>query len=365
MSATDNALSRLRGAVHNQVRDFLRTPLIQAPMAGVATPQLAQAAMAAGAIGSLGVGGTSAEKIATLLDRQRELGAPSAHLNFFVHPRAQAARERELRWLEQLTPLFDELGVPAPTELSAPYPTFDDNPQLLELLLDQAVPLVSFHFGLPANAAIKALGRRGTTIMASATNPHEAQTLAAAGVDIIVAQGWEAGGHRSHFDTQPDTQLSTTKLVELLVRQCDCPIIAAGGISGPDDVQTMLALGASGVQVGTAFIPCPESAASPSHRIALADAAPVTQMTASFSGRPARALVNRYVQLLDPVVAQAPNYPITYAAHRALMAAVQQAAASQDPAAATHGDLAALWAGTGAGKSPVMPAAELVGWLMQ
>lgn len=364
MSNTERALARLRAALPPTVRDFLSTPLIQAPMAGVATPQLATAVMAAGAIGSLGVGGTPANKITDLLNRQRDLGAPGAHLNFFVHARPTADQDREHRWLDRLAPLFAELGTEPPRELTTPYPTFDDNPQCLELLLDEAVPLVSFHFGLPDARAINALHSHGTTLLASATSLAQAKRLAAAGIDIIIAQGWEAGGHRGHFGPERDEQLTTLTLVQELVSHLDCPIVAAGGISDPAAVQAALQLGASGVQAGTAFISCPESSASASHRAALAAAAPKTRMTASFSGRPARALVNRFVDLLTPAAEDAPDYPITYAAHRALMDAMQSTQNRADTNPSAQGDLAALWAGTGAGKTPVLPAGELVGWLM-
>jgi len=363
MSLTDNALKRLRAALHPRARNYVSKPLIQAPMAGVATPELATATMLAGGVGSLGVGGSTSAAIATLLERQVSLNAPGAHLNFFVHSRPEAARDCERRWLDHLSPMFDELGVAPPTELSAPYPTFDDNPELLELLLDYAVPLVSFHFGLPNEDALAALRKRGTTLLASATSVSEAKTLVAAGIDIVIAQGWEAGGHRGYFGPESDQQLSTMTLVTQLATAVSQPVIAAGGIALPASVQAALSLGAAGVQVGTAFVSSPESAASTSYRKALTAPQPQTQMTAGFSGRPARALVNRYAQAYTSVASNAPDYPITYAAHRALMAAIKRSELPIDKGEKEI-EFAAMWAGQGVGQSPVLPAAELVGWLM-
>lgn len=363
MSLIDNALERLRAALSPVARNYVTTPLIQAPMAGVATPELATAAMRAGGIGSLGVGGSTDAAIATLLERQVSLDAPGAHLNFFAHSRPEPARDRERRWLDQLRPMFAELGVEPPAELSAPYPTFDDNPQLLALLLDYAVPLVSFHFGLPNADAIAALRKRGTTLLASATSASEAKTLVAAGIDIVIAQGWEAGGHRGCFGPATDQQLSTMTLVTQLVAALSVPVIAAGGIAQPATVHAALTLGAAGVQVGTAFVGSPESAASASYREALSAPQPQTQMTAGFSGRPARALVNRYAQTFTPAAKDAPDYPITYAAHRALMAAIKHSELPLDKGAKEI-EFAAMWAGQGVGQSPMLPAEEMVGWLM-
>jgi nitronate monooxygenase len=243
--------------------------------------------------------------------------------------------------------------VPEPPQALQPaYGSFVDDAAMLDLLVDLAPPVVSFHFGLPGAEAIAALRARGIILLASATNLDEARMIEAAGLNAIVAQGIEAGGHRGMFDpAAPDAQLGVMPLVRLLVRESTLPVIAAGGIMDGAGIAAALNLGAVAAQLGTAFVACPESAADAAYRAALAGpSAYATTLTPLISGRPARALANRFTALaLDG--GRVPDYPIAYHAGKALNAAAK--------ARGEHG-FGAQWAGQGAPLSRAMPAAELV-----
>ncbi|MBZ6400901.1 MAG: nitronate monooxygenase, partial [Kalamiella piersonii] len=233
-------------------------------------------------------------------------------------------------------------------------PTFSPPPRLAEPILNAAPAAVSFHFGLPEQDVIDQLKRQGIVTLASATSVDEARQAAAAGIDFVVAQGIEAGGHRGIFDPQKtDTQMSTMTLVQAIVRQCDLPVIAAGGIMDGNAIAAMMKLGATGVQLGTAFVLCPESAANAAYRAALKSAtATGTEMTAAISGRPARALSNAFCHYTRGIAHEAiPDYPLAYSLGKALAAA----AAAQGE----HG-FGAQWAGQGAMLAREMPAAALI-----
>jgi nitronate monooxygenase len=230
---------------------------------------------------------------------------------------------------------------------------------MLAVLLDLAPPVVSFHFGLPSADVIFALRTRGIYLMATATSLDEANAIEAAGIDAVVAQGIEAGGHRGVFDpTAPDDALGVFALTRLLVRNNNLPVIAAGGIMDGAGIAAMLDLGASVAQLGTAFIACPESAADDAYRTALTGAGAYhTVLTSLISGRPARALANRFTALSELVgERRPPDYPIAYDAGKALHAAAK--------AQGEYG-FGAQWAGQCAPLSRAMPAAALVGALRE
>lgn len=334
-------------------------PLIQAPMAGVSTPALAAAVSNAGALGSIGVGATDADGARAMIAAVREATELPFNVNLFVHATPRPDPVREAAWIAALTPHFHRFGAVPPASLRTIYTSFADDPDMLALLLDVAPPVVSFHFGLPSLEAVAALRARGVTMLATATSLDEAQAIAAAGVDAVVAQGIEAGGHRGMFDPlAPDDALGTVALTRLLVRRGTLPVIAAGGIMDGAGVAAALDLGAVAAQLGTAFIACPESGADAAYRAALnGPGAWHTRLTRSISGRPARALANRFTGLAEELGDCAPpDYPIAYDAGKALHAAAQRSG--------EHG-YAAQWAGQGAPLSRAMPAADLVRLLDQ
>lgn len=332
----------------------LSIPVIQAPMAGVSTPSLAAAVSNAGGLGSIGVGATDATGARAMIQETRARTGRPFNVNLFVHATAAADPAREAAWLEALAPLFAEFGASPPPALRTIYKSFADDPDMLAMLLDTCPPVVSFHFGLPPEDMLGALRARNILLMASATHPDEARSIEAAGLDAVVAQGIEAGGHRGVFDPEaPDAALGTMALTRLLVRETRLPVIAAGGIMDGAGIAAALDLGAAAAQMGTAFIACPESAADQAYREALSGpGARHTTLTRLISGRPARALANRFTALADRLGGRlAPAYPIAYDAGKALHAAAK--------ARGEHG-FGAQWAGQGAPLVRAMPAAALI-----
>ncbi|GAA0657028.1 nitronate monooxygenase [Sphingomonas insulae] len=332
----------------------LELPLIQAPMAGVATPLLAAAVSEAGGLGSIGVGATDAASACVMIEELRGRTHRAFNVNLFVHARADPDPVREADWLDWLAPVFAGFGAPPPAALRTIYTSFADDPAMLAMLLDLAPPVVSFHFGLPSPDVLSALRARGIYLMATATSLDEARTVQAAGIDAVVAQGIEAGGHRGVFDTAAaDDALGMVALTRLLVRKAGLPVIAAGGIMDGAGIAAALDLGAVAAQLGTAFVACPESAADDGYRAALSGpGAYHTVLTSLISGRPARALANRFTALSACVGDRLPpSYPIAYDAGKALHAAAK--------AQGEHG-FGAQWAGQGAPLCRSMPAADLV-----
>ncbi|MDX2169433.1 MAG: nitronate monooxygenase [Deltaproteobacteria bacterium] len=337
-----------------QQRLGLALPIIQAPMAGVSTPALAAAVSNAGGLGSIAVATLSAAAARAAIGAVRAATARPFNVNVFCHAPAVADARREAAWLAALAPTFAALGAVAPARLVAPYRSFVEDDELLAVLLAERPPVVSVHFGLPRPAQLAALRQAGIVLLASATNAREASAAQAAGVDAVIAQGYEAGGHRGMFDPAvPDEQLGTLALVRILASRLTVPVIAAGGIMDGAGIAAALRLGASAAQLGTAFVACPESSADAAHRAALLDGEARTVMTAALSGRPARCLVNRFTALQLPL-ATLPAYPIAYAAAKALQAAGH---------AAGQSGYGAQLAGQGAPLARALPAAELVGVL--
>lgn len=337
----------------------LSVPLVQAPMAGTSTPALAAAVSNAGALGSIALGAVDAEAGRQMIAATRALTDRPFNVNLFTHQPARSDPAREAAWLAWLAPEFERYGAPVPASLRPIYRSFVEDEAMLAMLVECAPAVVSFHFGLPGAAAIAALKQRGCLLLATATSLAEARAIEQAGIDVIVAQGIEAGGHRGMFDpAAPDSGLGVMALTRLILRETSLPVIAAGGIMDGAGMAAALDLGAVAAQMGTAFIDCPESAADDAYRAALKGrGASQTVMTDAISGRPARALANRFTALAQTMgERRPPDYPIAYDAGKALHAAAK--------ARGEHG-FAAQWAGQGAPMARSLPAAELVAVLAE
>ena len=329
-------------------------PIIQAPMAGVSTPEMAAAISNAGALGSLGVGAAGADEAGKMIAGFRERSRRSLNVNVFCHEPARVNAPLENAWLEFLRPHFERYGAKPPRELKEIYTSFVKDDAMLEVLLAAKPRVVSFTFGLPSAERIKALREANIVLFASVTSLAEARAAQEAGVHAIVAQGYEAGGHRGVFDPNAqDDCMGTVALTRVLARELRVPVIAAGGIMDGAGIAAALRLGAKAAQLGTAFISCVESSADAGFRKALAsDSANHTVMTRAISGRPARCLSNRFTALGAGVsMQQIPSYPIAYDAAKALNAAAK---------AAGEPGYAAQLAGQGAPLARPLPAAELV-----
>ena len=335
-------------------------PIVQAPMAGVSTAAMAAAVSNAGALGSLGVGATDAQGARKMIAAFRERSHRSLNVNVFCHEPAKADVAVETAWLESLRPHFERFSAKPPLALREIYRSFVADDAMLALFLEERPRVVSFHFGVPSADRIRALRDAGITLIASATNAAEGRAIADAGIHAVVAQGYEAGGHRGVFDPDAeDDRLGTIALTRVLVRQLDIPVIAAGGIMDGAGIAAVLRLGASAAQLGTAFIATDESDADAGYRAALAsDAANHTVMTRAISGRPARCLRNSFTALGAGIPPrQIPSYPIAYDAGKALNAAAK---------AQREAGYGAQWAGQAAPLARRgLSAAELVAALTQ
>lgn len=345
MSSADAFLQRLG----------LRYPIMQAPMAGVSTPALAAAVTEAGGLGALGVGALCVDRAREQIHAARELSTGPINVNLFCHRAATRDAGREVAWLEHLTPHFAEFGARPPDELREIYRSFVGHDEMLEMLCMERPAVVSFHFGLPGREVVQRLREAGCMTLACVTSLEEAERAESEGVDALVAQGIEAGGHRGVFEPSLDDGIGTLALVRLLVARTRRPVIAAGGIMDGASIDAVLRLGAVAAQLGTAFILCPESAADAAYRERLkGESAHHTCITTAISGRPARGLVNRLHGIADD--AELPDYPLVYDASKALHAAAR--------AVGNH-DFAPHWAGQGAPLARELPAASLVGKLAE
>ena len=332
----------------------MRLPIIQAPMAGISTPAMAAAVAQAGGLGSLGVGAMTARAARGAIDEFVQRSGRALNVNLFVH---QPARERvdvEAAWLKRLEPEFVRFGANPPTGLAEIYRSFHVDDDMLAMLLEAKPAVVSFHFGIPDEGKLRALHEAGIVLMASATSLTEARSIADTPIDVIVAQGYEAGGHRGMFDPDAvDDELGMMALVRTLARRLDKPVVAAGGIMDGAGIKAALELGAVAAQLGTAFVACDESLADTAYReTLLGDAAHHTVMTRAISGRPARCLANRFTALgADVPAADIPDYPRAYDAGKALHALSR---------AAGEGGYGAQWAGQGAPLARAMSTAALM-----
>ena len=333
-------------------------PIIQAPMAGTATPALAAAVSNAGGLGSISIAAVQAEAGRQMIRETRAATSKPFNINVFCHRLSVADAAREQAWLAHLQPYFAEFGAAAPEAIRDIYCSFQEDEGQLQVLLEERPPIVSFHLGLPPQARIDALKSAGITLLASATTLEEGLLAQDAGIDIIVAQGIEAGGHRGVFDPAHDQGIGTLALVRLLVKHLSRPVIAAGGIMDGAGIAAAMSLGACAAQLGTAFILCPESAANEAYRRMLgSERARVTQVTTAISGRPARGIVNRFMaEVGAPGHPAVPGFGIAYDAGKQLIAAAAKAG---------NAEFAAHWAGQGAALARTMPAAELVAVLQR
>ena len=310
--------------------------LIQAPMAGSQGSALALAVGAAGALGSLPAAMLDARALDAELARLRDAGRPY-NVNFFCHASPEVDPAVEARWRALLAPYYAELGLDAQPPLAgASRRPFDA--AMAEVLEAYRPRVVSFHFGLPAPGLLQRVKALGSLVLSSATTVAEAQWLQAHGADAVIAQGLEAGGHRGHFLARDVAhQASTQDLVAQVVQAVRVPVIAAGGIGDAAGVRAARAAGAAGVQVGTAFLLCPEAGTSALHRARLKDRHAPTTLTNLFSGGLARGLPNRLMREQGAVNETAPPFPLASAALAPLRARAE---------AAGRDDFSPLWSGT-------------------
>jgi nitronate monooxygenase len=329
----------------------IELPIIQAPMAGVQGSDLAIAVSNAGGLGSLPCAMLSLDQMRTELLAIRANTAKPFNVNFFCHTPPEADAAREAAWRAALSKYYEEFGIDA-AKIEAGTGRAPFSAEAADLLDQLKPPVVSFHFGLPPAALMARVKALGSTILASATTVEEARWLEAHGVDAVVAQGFEAGGHRGMFLPEDiATQMGTFALVPQIVKAVKLPVIAAGGIADAKGVAAALALGAAAAQIGTSYLICPEATTSAVHRAALkSEASRHTTLTRIFSGRPARGIVNRLIRELGPMNEIAPAFPLASAAIAPLRAKAE-----------SLGDdgFSPLWCGQNATGCAEIPAAEL------
>lgn len=342
--------------------------LIQAPMAGSQNHQLAAAVFKAGGMGSIPAAMLTTEQLKNeLIAFQNNIATEArsnnwgdslpVNVNFFCHTPPTAQAEKELAWRSKLTSAYLAHGID-PQSLGSGPGRAPFSEESLTLLGQIKPAVVSFHFGLPKAAWVQQLKAWGIQIWSSATTVQEAQWLAQNGANAIIAQGLEAGGHRGMFLTEDlSTQVGTLALLPQMIKAVQLPIIAAGGISSSAAVSAVKALGASAVQVGTAFLTSHEATTSALHRKALmSDAAQHTALTNLFSGRPARGIVNKFMQDMGPLNPEAPAFPLATAAVAPLRAAAEAKGLT---------DYSPLWSGQNASDCQALPAADITHKLLQ
>ncbi|MER8500608.1 nitronate monooxygenase [Mesorhizobium sp. M0204] len=326
-------------------------PIIQAPMSGVTTPELAAAVSNAGALGSLGCGILPAAAIREQLTATQHATNRPVNVNFFAHPAPARDDAAAQTMRDRLRGCYEEVGLGPVPEPGEPFPTFDR--ERLEIVLELRPKVVSFHFGLPDTAIVQQLKAAGCTVLCSATTVSEARQLEAGGVDAIIAQGYEAGGHRGTFTGDPAIGTAgTMAFVPQIVDAVRVPVIAAGGIFDGRGIAASFALGASGVQIGTAFLACPEANVQPVYRAALRSANDEsTSVTRCFTGRPARVVRNRFVMEMAGEEDAALAFPLQASLVMPLSMAKDES---------KRADFLPIWAGQGVAKLRQMPAAALV-----
>lgn len=291
-------------------------PIIQAPMAGVQGSALAISVSRAGGLGSLPCALLSTEAMHKELSTIKSQTDKPYNVNFFCHTQPELDNAREATWREALSPYYTEYGIDMNSIVEGPT-RLPFNSEACAILEEFRPPVVSFHFGLPDGDLLERVKLTGAKIISTATTVEEAIWLEDRGVDAIIAQGFEAGGHRGMFLSEDvTTQVGTFALVRQIVDQVKVPVIAAGGISDSKGMRAALELGAAGVQIGTAYLLCPEVTTTSLHRVALSDAHACrhTALTNVFTGRPARAIMNRAVREIGPMTKQAPAFPLAFSA---------------------------------------------------
>ncbi|CAG1008854.1 nitronate monooxygenase [Burkholderiales bacterium] len=329
----------------------IELPIIQAPMAGVQGSALAVAVSNGGGLGSLPCAMLGPDAMRSELEAIAKRTARPFNVNFFCHVPPLPSPAREAAWRAALAPYYRALGIDADGIPAAP----GRNPfdaAAADLLSEFRPAVVSFHFGLPSADLLARTRAWGPKILSSATTVDEARWLEANGVDVVIAQGLEAGGHRGMFLSDDlSSQVGTFALLPQIVRAVKVPVVAAGAIADARGVAAAMALGAAGVQVGTAYLLCPEATTSAVHRAALkSEAARHTALTNLFTGRPARGIVNRIVMELGPISVAAPAFPLAASAIAPLRAKAESAGS---------GDFSPLWSGQNASGCKEIPAAEL------
>jgi nitronate monooxygenase len=334
----------------------IEVPIVQAPMAGAQDQELALAVAEAGGLGSMPCSLLSADDIERQVASFRQRSSRPFNLNFICHQPAPPDPEIESSWRARLAGYYAELDAAPPTGTMPSRAPFDAG--VCAKLEALGPPVVSFHFGLPAPALVARLRAIGTKILSSATTVAEARWLEENGCDAIIAQGAEAGGHRGMFlSTDVSAQVGTLALVPQVVDAVKLPVIAAGGIADARGIAAVVALGASGAQIGTAYLRCPESTISPLHRAALAAARDdSTRITNVLTGRPARAIENRIVREQGPLSDRSPAFP-----HAATALGPLRAKAEAQGSA----DFSPLWSGQAAALARSMGARELTRWLAE
>jgi nitronate monooxygenase len=326
-------------------------PILQAPMAGVQGSRLAIAVAGAGGLGALPCALLSPDAMRAELALSRAQTNRPINVNFFCHTPEAPSDEREATWRKALEPYYRELGLDVgnipegPTR--APF-----SAKAADVLADFRPEVVSFHFGLPSTELVARVKSWGAKVLSSATTVEEALWLEARGVDVIIAQGLEAGGHRGIFLSDDlTTQIGTFALLPQIVQAVKVPVVATGGIADAKGVAAAMALGAAGVQVGTAYLLCPEATTSAVHRAALkSEAVRHTALSNLFSGRPARAIINRLIHDLGAISALPPAFPLASSA----LAPLRAKAESQG-----RGDFSPLWSGQNASGCREISAADL------
>jgi nitronate monooxygenase len=329
----------------------IELPIIQAPMAGVQTSALAAAVSNAGGLGSLPCATLSLDALRKELTALQAQTTKPFNVNFFCHTPPAPNPGREAAWRLKLAPYYEQFGLDVSNIPASPGRS-PFNAEAAALVSEFKPAVVSFHFGLPAPELLGQIRSWDPKIVSSATTVEEACWLEAHGVDLIVAQGSEAGGHRGMFLSEDlTTQMGTFALLPQIVRAVKLPVIAAGGIATAAGVAAALALGAAGVQIGTAYLLCPEATTSAPHRASLKSAASRhTAVTNLFSGRPARGIVNRLIREIGPIDPSAPAFPLAANA----VAPLRSHAESHG-----SGDFSPLWSGQNASGCREIPAGQL------
>jgi nitronate monooxygenase len=331
-------------------------PIILAPMAGAMNHELAAEVAEGGGLGSLPCAMLDVAQVRDEVTKYRARTGKPVSLGFFCHSQPELNNAREAAWRDRLSPYYREWdidpSIPVPSSMRRPF-----DAAFCDLMLELKPEVCSFHFGLPEPSLFERLKRAGIFTLSSATTTAEARFLEARGVDAIIAQGYEAGGHRGMFLTDDtSSQAGTFALVPQIVDAVRVPVIAAGGVSDARGIAAAFMLGAAAVQIGTAFLFCPESRISKVHRAALKSAADDgTAVTNLMTGRPARGLYNRMMRELGPI-SDAPAFPLAAGAIAPLRAKAE---------AAGSGDFSPLWSGQAASLGVEMPARDLTRKLAQ
>jgi nitronate monooxygenase len=332
-------------------------PIVQAPMAGASSPQMAIAASQAGGMGSIAAAMLTPETLRAELQLVQQATARPINVNFFVHQSPDADAAREAAWRERLAAYYRELAVVADAGKDAPVRA-PFNAALCDVVVEYKPKVVSFHFGLPDKGLLRRVKSAGILVISSATTADEARWLEANGCDAVIAQGVEAGGHRGMFRVDDIArQAGTMALVPQVVDAVKVPVIAAGGIGDGRGIAAAFALGAAAAQIGTAFLLTPEAKTTALHRAALKQANDnSTTLTNIFTGRAARGIVNRYVREMGPMSPDAPSFPLAAGASLPLRLAAEAKGSS---------DFTPLWSGQAPAFAREMPTGALVAKLVE